>query len=277
MAPPRVTVGKTGKERASMDARNALKRKLREKKRLVGSTPDSLRENLVSKLTSSAILKVLRMARARTARREYVATHKSEVASAAKRRNEKNRLICKSAPAATNSRGIFKAVVNVTAAAISHSVAMSNQRRRAVGWAKNNRKKINSRKCKRRRNDAHFLAVGRLRCRLANFLRETKCTKRAPTCDLFGCTVKELTTHLTKRLPAGVELKDRHIDHIFPMSKYSLDTLEDQKRCMHWSNMQTLTPADNLTKKNALPNKCLAKLVRRDCWPLGIEEDDLPD
>ena len=102
-------------------------------------------------------------------------------------------------------------------------------------------------------------------------------TKLAKTCELFGCSSRQMSRHLKKQLPRGVKLNDREIDHIFPMSRYHLATLEDQKRCMHWSNLQPLTGSENSTKRDSLPNKQLASRVRRDCWPIGITEDDLPD
>jgi hypothetical protein len=260
-----------------MDARNKRKRERRETKRLSGETADSLREKLVSKLVTRAILKVKRMAGDRKRRIEYVNNHKGEEAAAAKKRNDAARAARKAAAAKTNERGIYAAVAKVAAAAISHAKAMAGQRRRATRIAKKNRSRINERRRQRRLTDPHFLAVNRLRCRLANFVRETGRTKLAKTCELFGCSAAKMARHLAKQLPRGTKLNDRHIDHIFPMSRYHLATLEDQKRCMHWSNLQPLTRSENLTKKDSLPNKRLARQVWRDCWPIGITEDDLPD
>tara|TARA_B110000902_G_C14196527_1_gene546136 strand:- start:139 stop:972 length:834 start_codon:yes stop_codon:yes gene_type:complete len=277
MAPQRITTGISDKKRDFYDCRNARAKELREAKRLAGETTGSLREKLVSKLVARALLKVKQKAKQRKRRIEYVNNHKEQEAAAAKKRKDAARVIRKVAPAKTNERGIYAAVAKVAAGAVSHAKAMANQRRRATRIAKENRSRINKRKRERRLTDPHFLSVNRLRCRLANFVRDTGRTKLAKTCELFGCSTRKMTRHLTKQLPRGVKLNDREIDHIFPMSRYHLTTLEDQKRCMHWSNLQPLTRSENSTKKDSLPNKRLARRVRRDCWPIGIAEDDLPD
>lgn len=277
MAPQCITTGISKEKREFYDRRNARAKELREAKRLAGETPDSVREKLVSKLVTSAMCKVKRMAGDRKRRIEYVNSHKEAVAVADKKRNDAARATRMAAAATTNKRGIYTAVAKVAAAAVSHAKAMAGQRHRAKRIAKNNRSRINERKRQRRLTDPHFLAVNRLRCRLANFVREIGCTKLAKTCELFGCSSKNMARHLAKQLPSGVELSDREIDHVFPMSRYHLTTLEDQKRCMHWSNLQPLTRSENSTKKDSLPNKRLARRVRRDCWPIGITEDDLPD
>jgi len=47
-----------------------------------------------------------------------------------------------------------------------------------------------------------------------------------------------------------------HIDHVIPVSRFSLETEEDVIRCFNWKNLTPLTAKENLTKSsNILPSQ----------------------
>lgn len=124
-------------------------------------------------------------------------------------------------------------------------------------------------------NDPEFLVSSRLRRRLHTALAPVKTEKKARTMELVGCSWAHLVDHLSSQLEEGVNLNSKVIDHIFPMSMYSLQSEDQQRRCMHYSNLQPLDRIENAVKHNSLPSLDVALRVNRDCWPDGINEDDL--
>ena len=66
------------------------------------------------------------------------------------------------------------------------------------------------------------------------------------------------------------------MDHIFPIASYK-DTENKMKKLMNYTNLQVLTPGENLDKRAKLPTKAMASKVDPSCWPDGITWDMLPD
>ena len=58
------------------------------------------------------------------------------------------------------------------------------------------------------------------------------------------------------------------------MARYNVSK---QKEMMNWSNLQPLTAAENIDKRDKLPTKAMAASVDPSCWPDGINMDDLPE
>lgn len=101
--------------------------------------------------------------------------------------------------------------------------------------------------------------VFRFRCKLTrnlqNRLSVRNAKKRSNMCDLIGCSVIELMSHLEKQFSSGMNWENRgyhgwHIDHILPCDSFNLTLLEEQQKCFHWSNLQPLWKDDNLSKSN---------------------------
>lgn len=277
MAPRRVTEGISDEQRQWMDARNERKKELRTARRLAGKTPDVVRQEIVHKMMSTVICHVKRKAKEREKQRLRCATHKERVAAISKKYNDKVRTKRKQAPAATNARGNFKAVAKVAAAAVSHAKSMARHRNRAIKNARENRPRINKRKRERLRDDEQYAVTARLRCRLASFVRNKGYKKYAKTEELVGKSYEETTRHLNDQMLPGEELINLEIDHIFPMTAYDLRSEEMQKRCMNWSNLQPLTAAENVDKRDHMPTKQMAAKVNASAWPPGVTMEQLPD
>lgn len=122
----------------------------------------------------------------------------------------------------------------------------------------------------RYQTNAKFNIRCRLQSRLAEIFRGKGSLKGSTTPSLVGCSLDELKQHL---LGSDGTLEGKHIDHIFPISKYDLET--QASMAMHWSNLRVCNAFLNQSKSDALPSLELAMTVRRDCWPSGISEDDL--
>ncbi len=95
-------------------------------------------------------------------------------------------------------------------------------------------------------------AAHRLRSRLKNALRGYKKDKR--TLDLLGCSLSTLVQHLNQTAMEryGISYLDNptmfHIDHIKPLCAWDLTNAEQLRQATHWTNLQALTAADNLSK-----------------------------
>ena len=75
--------------------------------------------------------------------------------------------------------------------------------------------------------------------------------KIAKTETLLGCTVAEARAHLESQFLLGMSWDNHgewHIDHIKPCASFDLTDFEQQKRCMHYTNLQPLWAEDNLRK-----------------------------
>lgn len=78
---------------------------------------------------------------------------------------------------------------------------------------------------------------------------------RSRTAQLLGCTWEHAQIHLILSALANYgmyyEGMSLHIDHIMPLS--SAKTAEEAIKLCHYTNLQYLTPEDNLTKSDKLP------------------------
>ena len=125
----------------------------------------------------------------------------------------------------------------------------------------------------RYKTNPQFNTIKKCRMRLTHLMAVTNGHKQSTTLDLVGCTTKQLTEHLQIQRP-GLELIQRHIDHIFPFAKYDMEV--EQHKVMNFTNMQPLTGPENLSKHDKLPTKAMAAKVDPSCWPDGVTINDLP-
>ena len=104
---------------------------------------------------------------------------------------------------------------------------------------------------RRSQTDHAFKLVRNLRARLRQALKGT--CKSARTLELLGCTVEELRAHLEAQFKPGMTWENQgrygwHIDHIKPCASFDLTDLEQQRACFHYTNLQPLWAAENLSK-----------------------------
>jgi len=79
--------------------------------------------------------------------------------------------------------------------------------------------------------------------------------KIGTTKNLIGCSWEELRNHLEKQFEQGMNWQNYgkwHIDHIIPLSLFDLSKEEEVKKAIHFSNLQPLWAADNLSKGNRI-------------------------
>ena len=78
-------------------------------------------------------------------------------------------------------------------------------------------------------------------------------SKTTKTQALLGCTFEELAAHLQSKFETGMTLEnhgDWHIDHIIPCA--TATTPEELEKLFHFTNLQPLWAADNLSKGSKL-------------------------
>ena len=103
----------------------------------------------------------------------------------------------------------------------------------------------------------------RLRCglhsRITMALRKGYGKKAHKTMELIGCSIEYLTEYLEVQFQPGMTWENYgrngwHVDHIIPCTAFDLIDVEQQKRCFHYSNLQPMWEAENISKSNKMPS-----------------------
>ncbi len=97
-----------------------------------------------------------------------------------------------------------------------------------------------------------------VRSTLKRYLGSTESKRGRSWRLLVGYTPSQLFKRLTSTMPVGYTWADfgkLHIDHIRPISKFKFSSADDPqfKACWALSNLQLLTPFDNISKWNKYP------------------------
>ena len=117
--------------------------------------------------------------------------------------------------------------------------------------AENRRKRENA----RRLEEPEFLIKKRTNCRIWKALRRINVRKSHRTVDLIGCSYAFLKEHIEKQFTDGMsweKINSFHLDHIRPLSSFDLTDPEQLKAAFHWTNLQPLTPEENMEKRDRL-------------------------
>lgn len=112
--------------------------------------------------------------------------------------------------------------------------------------------KSRARDRERYKTDIKFVLTKRLRVRLRKALKGNY--KKGSAIRDLGCSVDELKIHLESKFTKGMSWDNYgewHIDHIRPLSSFDLTDAEQLKQACHYTNLQPLWAADNLSKGNS--------------------------
>lgn len=117
-----------------------------------------------------------------------------------------------------------------------------------------NKDKINKSRLERLHNDQNFKLKEQTRNMLRYVLRSKGHRKESRTKDIVGCDLDFLCEYLfdtwEKRYGKKWNGEPFHIDHIVPIS--TAKTEEDIIELCHYTNLQLLTPEDNMEKSDKL-------------------------
>jgi Arc/MetJ family transcription regulator len=117
-------------------------------------------------------------------------------------------------------------------------------------WKGNSTKDVYAYQKKRRQYDPLFRLSRNVRSALRKSFKSKGWTKTSSTAAMLGCSFPELEAHLiataVKNYGMWLDTDRFHIDHVIPLA--TAKTPEDIKALNHYSNLQWLTPKDNLAK-----------------------------
>lgn len=121
-------------------------------------------------------------------------------------------------------------------------------------YRQENKEKLNKSHVERLHNDPLFNMKERTRNMIRYALRVNKHNKTSHTAEIVGCDLDKLCTHLLatweKNYNKPWSGEPYHIDHIVPLA--TAKTKEDIINLCHYTNLQMLTPEDNMAKSDNL-------------------------
>jgi hypothetical protein len=101
------------------------------------------------------------------------------------------------------------------------------------------------------------------RKRINRALKGQHVPKPSSSEKLIGCSWSQLKLHIEQRFSPGMSWGNYgywHIDHILPCDSFDLSNPAELRKCFHFSNLQPLWAAENISKSN--------KVLRQDLLPL---------
>ena len=130
-------------------------------------------------------------------------------------------------------------------------------RRMQKEYRRSNLKRDNLARVIKRRTNAQFA----LRCRIRNharkiILRIGAFGARSHYSELLGCSLSDLASHIESKFLPGMSWDNRnlwHLDHIRPLKTFDLSDPTQLAVACHFTNLQPLWAADNLTKGHRWP------------------------
>jgi len=113
------------------------------------------------------------------------------------------------------------------------------------------KRNIHINNCKK--NDPNFKLQGSLRSRLRNALKGNY--KSGSAVRDLGCSIESFKAYLESKFQTGMTWDNHgqygwHIDHIKPLSSFDLTDRKQLLEACHYTNLQPLWAADNLSKYN---------------------------
>lgn len=113
---------------------------------------------------------------------------------------------------------------------------------------------------KRKFQTAKEYLSDRIRTLIRNQIkRYGKRNKNTKTELLLGCNANFFREYLENLFTDGMSWNNYgngegkwNIDHIIPVSSYDLSTIEEQKKCFHFSNCRPMWSIENIKKRNKI-------------------------
>lgn len=89
--------------------------------------------------------------------------------------------------------------------------------------------------------------------------------KLSSTEELLGISIDKVRLWIEMNFEEGMSWNNHGlggwtIDHAVPCSSFNLNDIEQQKKCMHWSNLTPMWHSDNNSKNNTSLNEYISKL-----------------
>jgi len=113
------------------------------------------------------------------------------------------------------------------------------------------KQRINEYVKRKKATDPQYAIRARTTCRIRCAMKRVRAKKTEKTVDLVGCSYDFLKKHIESKFKRGMSWdkpNSFHIDHIKPLSSFDLTNPKQLKSACHWTNLQPLTPIDNIKK-----------------------------
>ena len=121
-------------------------------------------------------------------------------------------------------------------------------------YRQEHKKEINDKHIERLRSDPVFKLKEQLRCNIRDAFKRRGRNKTCKTTDIVGCDLDFLCDYLFKTWENNYGKpwngEPYHIDHIIPLA--TATTEEEVIKLCHYTNLQLLTPDDNMDKSDSI-------------------------
>lgn len=100
-------------------------------------------------------------------------------------------------------------------------------------------------------NDPYFKVVCSMRTRISKLLKQKGADKYNNFYKYLGCSKDNFIQYFESKFKEGMTWENHgewHIDHIKPCASFNLLNEEEQQKCFHYTNLQPLWAAENLSK-----------------------------
>lgn len=149
---------------------------------------------------------------------------------------------------------------------------------RAKKWQTENRERRNKRFRERYATDEDYKTADICRKVLYRTLKATSSTKDSTTYDILGYSNEQLKEHISSKFLNGMSwcnYGDWHIDHVYPVSRYVLDGIEDPAIINSLDNLIPMWAAHNIEKRNRTLEEYLKyNPDRYDLYGHFLDEED---
>ena len=201
---------------------------------------------------------------------KYIEKNKEKIAAKAREYNEKNKVKISARRREYQRKNAEK---------ISSYLRKYNEKNKEKLVAKRQRKevkeRINKRLRERRKEDPQFRLTNNMRNALKRSLQKAKTKKKQTSFKYFYCSPSFLFERIEKmRVERGLN-EDFHVDHMLPLDSFDLSNPEQLKRAWHWSNLQAISPKENLRKSNKVIYD-MRWSEKRDQWLIRNEQGKGP-
>lgn len=126
------------------------------------------------------------------------------------------------------------------------------EKRRELTRQHANRPESKAKQRNKHRNNVEYRLARILRSRMSTAMRYN--LKVGSAVRDLGCSVSDLQKHLESQFAPGMSWHNYgtvwHIDHILPLANYQLSDRGTFRRLAHYTNLQPLWAADNISKSN---------------------------
>jgi hypothetical protein len=133
-----------------------------------------------------------------------------------------------------------------------------NNKEKLKIYREKNKEKINLYNFNRRKAEPLIRLKHNLGNRIRLAIKSKNFTKSKRTLDMLGCDLHTAKAHLEKQFTKGMTWDNHgewHIDHIIPCA--SAKTEEELIKLFHYTNLQPLWAADNMSKSDKIIEKQL--------------------